>query len=55
MTPATMTSTAVVVPLGDAFDETRCGGKAANLCRLIHAGAPVPEGVVIMNAGGRWH
>ncbi len=49
MTPATMTSMSAAVPLADAFDESRCGGKAFNLCRLIHAGAPVPHGIVITN------
>jgi phosphohistidine swiveling domain-containing protein len=49
MTPATITSMSAAVALADACDQSRCGGKASNLCRLIHAGAPVPEGVVITN------
>jgi len=47
MTPATVTLP--VVSLGDAFDETRCGGKAFNLRRLMQAGASVPGGMVIPN------
>ena len=37
------------VPLGNATDAASCGGKAANLARLIAAGAPVPDGIVIPN------
>jgi len=37
------------VPLCDATDAAGCGGKAANLARLIAAGAPVPDGIVIPN------
>ena len=40
----------VPVPLREAFDVTNCGGKAANLARLIAAGAPVPDGIVLTNA-----
>lgn len=35
------------LPLEQAADEATCGGKAANLARLEHAGLPVPDGVVI--------
>jgi phosphohistidine swiveling domain-containing protein len=45
----TMTASASIVPLSTAFDVGRCGGKAANLARLVRLGAPVPDGVVITN------
>jgi pyruvate,water dikinase len=38
-----------ILPLEDAVDPAACGGKAANLARLIAAGAPVPHGVVIVD------
>ena len=44
-----MTASASIVPLSTAFDVGRCGGKAANLARLIRSGAPVPDGVVVIN------
>ena len=47
-----MTPTAIL-PLAEAQDAARCGGKAANLARLIAAGAPVPDGLVIPNGGIR--
>ncbi len=45
-----MTVATPVVPLAEAFDVAQCGGKAANLARLIGSGAPVPEGIVITNS-----
>ena len=33
----------------DAAELTGCGGKAANLARLMAVGAPVPDGIVIPN------
>jgi phosphohistidine swiveling domain-containing protein len=45
----TMTASVSIVPLASAFDVTRCGGKAANLARLMRAGVSVPDGVVITN------
>ena len=33
--------------LTDATDVTACGGKAANLARLMAAGVPVPDGLVL--------
>ncbi|HXG54445.1 MAG TPA: PEP/pyruvate-binding domain-containing protein [Vicinamibacterales bacterium] len=45
----TNTATATLVPLADATDLARCGGKAVNLARLIRSGAPVPEGWIILN------
>ena len=38
-----------IVPLAAASDVSRYGGKAANLARLMRSGAPVPDGVVILN------
>ena len=38
-----------LVPLSGATELTGCGGKAANLARLIAAGARVPDGMVIPN------
>ena len=35
--------------LADATDLSACGGKAANLARLLAAGAPVPDGLVLTN------
>ena len=40
--------TTSIIPLASADDVRRCGGKAANLARLMRAGAPVPEGIVIL-------
>jgi rifampicin phosphotransferase len=45
----TMTASTLVVPLAEACDVVRYGGKAVNLARLIRMGAPVPDGVVIVN------
>ena len=39
-----------VIPLGSARAVEGVGGKAANLARLIAAGAPVPDGFVLTNA-----
>jgi rifampicin phosphotransferase len=36
-----------IVPLQEALDEPRVGGKARNLARLINAGHPVPAGFVV--------
>jgi pyruvate,water dikinase len=41
------------VPLVDAVNTAAVGGKAANLARLIAAGAPVPDGVVIPDSTER--
>lgn len=38
-----------LVPLDDA-DVARCGGKAANLARMMRLGLPVPAGVVVTTA-----
>ena len=35
------------LPLGRAAEAALCGGKAVNLCRLVHAGFSVPDAVVI--------
>ncbi|MDT0164079.1 PEP/pyruvate-binding domain-containing protein [Actinotalea sp. AC32] len=40
----------MLVPLSEA--DARCGGKAANLARLLRAGFPVPPGVVVLDALG---
>ena len=42
-------SVTIVAPLrlADAVDISACGGKAANLARLIVSGAPVPDGFVL--------
>ena len=37
------------MPLADAVDGGRVGGKAHNLARLIAAGQPVPDGFVVTN------
>ena len=36
-----------IVPLREALDEQRVGGKARNLARLMDAGHPVPDGFVV--------
>jgi pyruvate,water dikinase len=36
-----------IVPLAEARDIGQVGGKAINLCRLIQAGLPVPDGFVV--------
>ncbi|GGL41337.1 PEP/pyruvate-binding domain-containing protein [Planomonospora parontospora] len=36
-----------LIALADADDPASCGGKAAALARLHHAGLPVPDGVVV--------
>ncbi len=35
------------LPLADAIETAACGGKAANLARLIRSGVPVPAGFVL--------
>ncbi|MDP9323849.1 MAG: hypothetical protein M3P13_09450, partial [Acidobacteriota bacterium] len=45
----TTTASLPIVPLIDARDVARYGGKAVNLARLMRSGAPVPEGVVVTN------
>ena len=40
----------MLVPLGEA--DGRCGGKAANLARLLREGLPVPPGFVVLDALG---
>lgn len=45
-------TSALVVPLRDALDPARFGGKAAGLARLLRAGLPVPAGVVL--PAGSW-
>ena len=45
----TTTASLPIVPLIDARDVARYGGKAVNLARLLRSGAPVPEGVVVTN------
>ena len=42
-----MTASRWIVSLAEAQDASRVGGKAINLCRLIRAGLPVPEGFVV--------
>ena len=37
----------MIVPLHEAHDESRVGGKARNLAKLICAGHPVPDGFVV--------
>ena len=39
-----------ILPLADATLQPAVGGKAANLARLLAAGAPVPDGFVITSA-----
>ncbi len=38
----------MLIPLGEA--DERCGGKAANLARLLHGGFTVPLGFVVLDA-----
>lgn len=42
-----MNTAALLVPLSEAVDESRFGGKAAGLARLAEAGFPVPDGCAI--------
>src|SRR4051812_47069122 len=44
------TEGAAIVPLARA--DARCGGKAANLGRLIRAGFSVPDGFVVTDPAG---
>jgi pyruvate,water dikinase len=46
---ATRIAGAFTTPLPEAVDETRVGGKAHNLARLIGAGVRVPGGFVVTN------
>ena len=39
-----------VIDLASASDVARAGGKAINLCELIAAGFPVPDGFVVTTA-----
>ena len=48
-----MTTLPLIVPLADAQDVTLVGGKAINLCRLMQAGLPVPDGFVVTTAAFR--
>jgi pyruvate,water dikinase len=41
----------LVLPLAEAGDVSRVGGKAANLGRLLRAGFQVPDGFVVTTAG----
>ena len=41
------TQNSFIVPLREALDEPRVGGKARNLARLMNAGHPVPGGFVV--------
>jgi len=43
----------MIVPLSDARDVSLVGGKAINLCRLMDAGMPVPQGFVVTTAAYR--
>lgn len=43
----------MIVPLSDARDVSLVGGKAINLCRLIDADLPVPQGFVVTTGAYR--
>lgn len=48
-----MSVSSLIVPLAEARDVGQVGGKAVNLCRLLQAGLPVPDGFVVTTTAFR--